>query len=188
MKKHGFTLIELIVVIAIVGVLAAILIPAMLGYVRRSKITTANTASKEIFNALNTATVELTELNVRPELWNGASVNTVETTGPAVYAQRNRGVSLSSNPTSAEVQEVLFGKVSQYFSDVSKVDHISYRMGEEGCLGVGVVNKNYPGSYPIAVTVDIYNSYAGNWQSDTALGLAVCDTSLFPDADEYSDG
>ena len=36
-KKGGFTLIEVIVVIAIIGILASILVPTMTGYVRKSK-------------------------------------------------------------------------------------------------------------------------------------------------------
>ena len=35
-KEKGFTLVELIVVIAIVAILAAILIPTVLGYVRNA--------------------------------------------------------------------------------------------------------------------------------------------------------
>lgn len=45
-KLKGFTLIELIVVIAIVGILAAILVPSMVSYLSSSKIATANSNAK----------------------------------------------------------------------------------------------------------------------------------------------
>lgn len=47
-KKKGFTIVELVVVMAVIGVLAAILVPVLLGVTIRANIGSANSTASEI--------------------------------------------------------------------------------------------------------------------------------------------
>lgn len=145
--KKGFTLIELIVVIAIIGVLAAILVPSMLGYVKKSKVSSANSAANSLLKAINTALVEVDE-----ESQKAGDFGTITCNGSSITSTMPTGV------TAAAFKD----KVDNYMEKAkNKTWEAQCKSGV--CIAAAIqVDSTYTGTSPAGVvTVDNYTKYSG---------------------------
>jgi len=92
-KKHklignkGFSLIELIIVIAIMAVLMAILAPQLLKYVEKSRVQADNTAASEIVSA------------VRVALTDEDTVEALSATQTVIWSGPNHNITVSGGAT-----------------------------------------------------------------------------------------
>ena len=93
-KKKGFTLIELIIVIAIIAILAAIAIPNFLGIQRKSKIKADIASAKTIYDATSAA---IAEGKINPEELVGDDKNTATLDPKTPAAAGTLGAAIESN-------------------------------------------------------------------------------------------
>lgn len=162
--KKGFTLIELIVVIAIIGVLAAILVPAMLGYVKKSKVSGANSAANTLQKAINTALVEIDE-----ETEEAATIDHISKTA------KGTTITLGTVDTNKIKPDATYKKINNY---MDKIEKMQFYAKCDGAVCVGVAAKidgaKYVGTAPGGiVTVDNVDDFYKNNTSLETLALSA---------------
>lgn len=154
--RKGFTLIELIVVIAIIGVLAAILVPAMLGWVKKSKIQAANADAKTIMTNINAGIEELDEEGYDPVADKWYDLNKINAD--------------EAKKATAE----LIQKYAAFYGDTLNSTKCSFLTKDGVAICCVVKNGKYYGTYPAVLTNKNYDDKMGE-SKDLAAAKKVAE-------------
>lgn len=150
-KAKGFTLVELIIVLAILGVLTAVIVPAWMNYIADSKIKKQNNFSKVVFNAAQTVTQEykFSERNVDPAnrnvgegefyfIWDGTRGYVCNAVGA------DAGASATFNQTYADAVNKIFSGSDSTVYKIYVHDYIVQSVATGRSY-----TDHYMGSYPV---------------------------------------
>jgi prepilin-type N-terminal cleavage/methylation domain-containing protein len=151
-NKKAFTLVELIVVIAIIGILSAVLIPSITGYIAKAKESNALQEAKAIYNVYYAYTTELA----------GEQTNADEQTFTEYYAKvtketfgENESVWIAYEKVNEELTKLDENAGNVYYKNENVDTTPSYFIYKSGSIYVKVLLN---GTASIASTNDYISS------------------------------
>lgn len=121
-KKGGFTLVELIVVLVILAILAALLIPALTGYIDKAKEKNVIAETRQVVMAAQT---------LADESYGGSAASTV----PSFTKDTANTIHFGAVTKLAEVKGTINSiTVATTGKDKGKVTDVSYTSGGKTCI------------------------------------------------------
>ncbi len=195
-RLKGFTLTELIVVLAIIGVLAAILAPTMINYYRSSRVKDANADAKMVLNAAQTEvqkyiSVDRVADTDAQSIFSGKVIISCDNDGNLLYSGSGIETGLiapAADTTAAVNCADVAAKVHAVVSDGENVNWAVYidNYVVKACVATENVNSRYIGMIS-AEKADGTKTTATEMSDITYSEFMVNGSALKAIADEFYD-
>lgn len=169
-KNHGFTLVEMIVVLLIIAVLAAVLIPALTGYIEKTKKEKIISEARNVWVSAQAALTECYGLHEESfSMWPSCRFSVTIDGEKMTNLGRVSNASLhdlQNNPDSTtesgSSSRIIARQVLEYLSSADKNANPSYTFGSGGFLN-GKKPSEYLGENPkpTDVVIQIFHTNKG---------------------------